>query len=74
VADRLKRTSRRVETLVPVDDESAWLCLAVYRGYRIVRREERWLGPLAASAEGWTPLLDCHQPEFGFALPFEKGA
>ena len=67
---RLRREKRRIETLVPIGAESAWLCLAVYRGYRIVRREERWIGPAAGHATGWAPLLDCHQPEFRFLLPF----
>ena len=68
--DRLRRESRRVDSIVPHEDGSASILLEVYRGrYRIVRREERWLGPLAGRATGWTPLLDCHQPEFGFLLP-----
>jgi hypothetical protein len=72
IADRLKRKRRRADSIVPLDDGSAWLELEVYRGpYRIVRREEKWVGALAASAEGWRPLLDCHQPEFGFLLPFD---
>jgi hypothetical protein len=70
--DRLKRERRRVQSIVPLGDGSASLRLDVYHGpYTIVRREERWVGPLADGGTGWTPLLDCHQPEFGFLLPFE---
>jgi hypothetical protein len=70
--DRLKREQRRVGEIVPVEARSAWILLEVYRGrYTIVRREERWIGPLASRGAGWRPLLDCHQPEFGFLMPFD---
>jgi hypothetical protein len=72
VRDRVKRESRRVGCVVPLADGSAWVLLDVYRGpYTTVRREELWLGPLADRAAGWRPLLDCHQPEFGFLMPFD---
>jgi len=71
--DRLKREQRRVGEIVPVAAGSAWILLEVYRRrYTIVRREERWLGPLGSRGVGWTPLLDCHQPEFGFLMPFDQ--
>jgi hypothetical protein len=72
LGDRLKRERRRVAAVVPREDGSAWLLLEVYRGpYTIVRREERWLGPLERDGAGWAPLLDCHQPELGFVLPLD---
>ena len=70
LADRLKRETRRVDTIVPFADDSGWILLEVYRRrYTVVRREERWVGRVRDHAGGWAPLLNCHQPDFGFMLP-----
>lgn len=60
--------SERIEWLLPQPDGSVWLRLEIYRGLTIVRREERWLGPLADRASGWAPLPGCSQPTFGFVF------
>lgn len=61
--------SEKIESFLPRADGSVWLRLEIYRGFTVTRRDERWLGPLARSAGGWSPLPSCSQPQFGFVLP-----
>ncbi len=61
----------RIESFTAMPDGSAELTVAHYEGTRITHREQRQTGPLAPFlAQGWWPLRNNGEPEFGFhALP-----
>jgi len=61
----------RIESFTALPDGSAELAVAHYEGTRITQREQRQTGPLAPFlAQGWWPLRNNGEPEFGFhALP-----
>jgi len=60
-----------IESFTGLPNGSAALTVARYEGTRITHREQRQTGPLAPFlAQGWRPLRDSGEPEFGFhALP-----